>query len=436
MRAPSVDPAELPMTVVAKVQRKGMGRGKEVEGDQKEDKVKERRQSGGARKERVVKKRWELEEEVGSKEEKARVHEWKPRKGEREGIVRHFEAWVPVQLAEKVRKELEEDGDRQWSVQGRRRVIHEGDNGTEYTYGGKTHKTRPWTGAVGELREEINRGFNINCNLVVINHYRNGDDTLGYHADEEPDMVPGVEIVSVSLGETREMVFKWKGDKKACKGFELKDRDVLTMGGDTQMLVQHAILKESGRRGSRFNLTFRRVFTVEEKEAGKNVVEPAGVARREGGAGMADGRDQETKARAGGKTVVALAETGIKEESSAGVIQKMMKEMMEEMGKRMVEMEKRMEVQKEMEMNKIWNILTEVSEGKGMRETRPGREEPRMKTPATKAPTKQMEKTPVTETGIDKLSLRGRQERSTEESQDSEEEEEEDKRKRGKGKEG
>src|SRR6185437_5582733 len=180
MRAPSIDPAKLPMTVVAaaraKVQRKGMGQGKEVV----DNKIKERKQSGGARKERVVKKRWEGEEELENKaEEKARVKEWKPRKGKMEGVVRHYEAVIPVELAEKVRKELEEEGDLEWHTGKWRRVIHEGDEGAEYAYAGKKYKTGPWTKAVAEMKGEVNRRFGTDCNLVVVNHYRNGGDVLG-----------------------------------------------------------------------------------------------------------------------------------------------------------------------------------------------------------------------------------------------------------------
>lgn len=62
--------------------------------------------------------------------------------------------------------------------------------GAKYTYAGKAYDTKPWTAVVGKLKEEINDKFEEKVNLVV-NHYRDGEDTLGFQTDDEADMVPG-----------------------------------------------------------------------------------------------------------------------------------------------------------------------------------------------------------------------------------------------------
>src|SRR6185437_2850328 len=77
----------------------------------------------------------------------------------------------------------------------------------------------------------------------------------------EPDMVPYSSIASVSLGDTREMSFRYKGEGYRCMSFTLEDRDLLVMTGSTQEIVEHRTEKMKERRGSRYNLTFRVVLS-------------------------------------------------------------------------------------------------------------------------------------------------------------------------------
>lgn len=101
-------------------------------------------------------------------------------------------------------------------------------------------------------------------NFVFINYYRpstasHPDDQLGYHSDDDSEMVPGSSIVSVSLGDTRHFAFRRKGETKMACQTALADGDVVLMCGETQSHFEHAITTRGAKQCTRgrWNLTFR-----------------------------------------------------------------------------------------------------------------------------------------------------------------------------------
>lgn len=91
---------------------------------------------------------------------------------------------------------------------------------------------------------------------VFVNWYRNGDDYISYHSDNEKDLVQGAPIFSLSFGETRNFKIKnIKNDKVI--DYELKDGMLLIMGGDMQKEFKHSVPKSKKKMGRRLNLTFR-----------------------------------------------------------------------------------------------------------------------------------------------------------------------------------
>lgn len=94
-------------------------------------------------------------------------------------------------------------------------------------------------------------------NFVLVNRYRNGYDSIGSHRDDEVDLDEACSIASVSLGETRTMIFERAGAKR--HAIDLIDGSVLVMRPPTNRHWSHRIPKESHRPGVRINLTFRRI---------------------------------------------------------------------------------------------------------------------------------------------------------------------------------
>jgi len=136
-----------------------------------------------------------------------------------------------------------------------RRTSWHGDRGMTYTYSGKTFEAEPWTPELTQVQLLLEQMLGHRFNSVLVNHYRDGSDSVGWHADDEPEIGPV--IASVSLGARRRFVLKENatGEKRE---FNLGWGDLLVMGGTTQEHFQHCIPKTKKAVGPRLNLTFRK----------------------------------------------------------------------------------------------------------------------------------------------------------------------------------
>ena len=107
------------------------------------------------------------------------------------------------------------------------------------------------------------RATDATFNSVLLNYYRDHNDSVGFHSDDEPELGATPTIGSISLGETRTLSFKPKARKdwKPVR-IALESGSLLVMKGDTQRNWRHAIAKESQPRGPRVNLTFRLILTA------------------------------------------------------------------------------------------------------------------------------------------------------------------------------
>lgn len=133
--------------------------------------------------------------------------------------------------------------------------------GLRYRYSGKTMTSVQWSPLVAELANMIALQTGQLFNVCLLNYYRDGNDYLGFHSDDERDMPTGSIIASISLGETREFLFRRKANKKQQLLYLLMNGDLLIMGGTTQQLWQHSLPKaaKGTRKGARLNFTFRLV---------------------------------------------------------------------------------------------------------------------------------------------------------------------------------
>ena len=142
-----------------------------------------------------------------------------------------------------------------------------GDPGTNYTYSRREYRPLAWIPELISLRTRVedatpaeayaNLGLaNLGYNAVLCNLYRNGNDSVGLHADAEPEMGPV--IASLSLGAER--LFRLKGQNGAIAFAErLPHGSLFIMAGKTQKNFRHEVPKELDVEQPRINLTFRRI---------------------------------------------------------------------------------------------------------------------------------------------------------------------------------
>ena len=131
-----------------------------------------------------------------------------------------------------------------------------------YTYSNLKNEPGPWTAPVLEIREQMTALTGRSFNGVLLNLYRDGQDSMGWHADNEASLGPEPIIPSINLGATRRMRFKPRKNRAGeAFGFDLPHGSVLLMSGETQDNWLHTITKTTRPVGARINLTFRSVIS-------------------------------------------------------------------------------------------------------------------------------------------------------------------------------
>ncbi|MBD2723450.1 alpha-ketoglutarate-dependent dioxygenase AlkB family protein [Hymenobacter armeniacus] len=133
-----------------------------------------------------------------------------------------------------------------------------GDPEARYTYSGLAWEPRPWTPALLALRQRVAAACAAPFNSVLLNLYRDGRDSMGWHADDEPELGPKPVIASLSLGATRRFRLRPRpGLVLPSLSLDLGSGSLLLMRGSTQQHWQHALPKTTQPLGPRLNLTFR-----------------------------------------------------------------------------------------------------------------------------------------------------------------------------------
>lgn len=133
------------------------------------------------------------------------------------------------------------------------------DDGLTYSYSGIHLKTNSWIEELVQLKDQIAAKTNYTFNSVLLNLYRTGKDSNGWHADDEKELGVNPVIASVSLGASRNFHFKNKNDKTQKHKMELVNGSLLIMAGATQHHWLHQISKTAKQVGPRINLTFRSI---------------------------------------------------------------------------------------------------------------------------------------------------------------------------------
>lgn len=137
-------------------------------------------------------------------------------------------------------------------------------DGTSYTYSGLTREARPFTPLLDRLRILCEDVSGARFNAVLVNLYRDGNDAVGWHADDEPENGTEPTIASVSLGATRRFDFRHR-ESGTTVSADLEHGSVVVMSGLSQECWMHRIARTKSPVGQRINLTFR---LVERRRSG------------------------------------------------------------------------------------------------------------------------------------------------------------------------
>jgi len=134
-----------------------------------------------------------------------------------------------------------------------------GDLDTEYSYSNHTMQPLQWDSRLFKLKQACEAKCQHSFNSVLANYYRHGNDSMGMHADDEPELGLQAVIASVSLGQARRFTFKHIHTKESQR-IQLEHGSLLVMKGSTQQFWQHGINKSKTQLGPRLNFTFRQVI--------------------------------------------------------------------------------------------------------------------------------------------------------------------------------
>jgi len=127
-----------------------------------------------------------------------------------------------------------------------------------YAYSGITHEARKWTDTLLEIKNEVEIRTQSIFNSVLLNLYRNGNDSISWHADNEKILGDKPMIASVSFGATRRFQLRHNATKEKIQ-FELGHGSLLIMKGELQGYWQHQVPKTKKEVEARINLTFRTI---------------------------------------------------------------------------------------------------------------------------------------------------------------------------------
>lgn len=135
-----------------------------------------------------------------------------------------------------------------------------GDKNKSYAFSGSRFDPIFWTDELLYLKEKIGSSTGLSFNSVLLNYYRDGNDSVAWHSDDETELGKRPNIASLSLGQGRNFEFRHKTDHQRKYSLHLENGSLLIMKGDLQHHWEHRIPKMTTKAAERVNLTFRTIF--------------------------------------------------------------------------------------------------------------------------------------------------------------------------------
>ena len=142
----------------------------------------------------------------------------------------------------------------------KRKVAFYSDPLIAYTYSSKTKIGLPWKDPLIILKNIVESLTKQTYNACLLNLYHNGDEAMGWHSDNEKEIIANSSIASLSIGASRKFSFKHKVTKETIS-IQLENGSLLEMKGTIQSHWLHALPKSKKITESRINLTFRQMHT-------------------------------------------------------------------------------------------------------------------------------------------------------------------------------
>lgn len=142
-----------------------------------------------------------------------------------------------------------------------RLIIWMAEPGIQYQYSGLSLSAQAWLPEVKALCQAVAKHSAHPFNSVLLNRYRNGQDSMGWHSDDEPELGTQAAVAIYSLGETRTLQFRQKKHRHTRFKIPLEHNSLLLMPPGMQSLWQHALPKTKQTINERISLTFRHILS-------------------------------------------------------------------------------------------------------------------------------------------------------------------------------
>ncbi len=139
-----------------------------------------------------------------------------------------------------------------------RLVAWYGDKNASSRYSGLIHHPNPWNDCLYQLKKKVEKMVQTTFNSILLNLYRDGMDSMGWHSDNEKELGSNPVIASLSLGVNRKFCLRENASKKIIT-INLMSGSLLIMTGQTQSQFKHSLPKIKNIDKPRINLIFRQI---------------------------------------------------------------------------------------------------------------------------------------------------------------------------------
>lgn len=179
--------------------------------------------------------------------------------------IRYYPNFFPIEIADTFFKRLRSETPWQQDdikvfgkvyAQPRLTALY-ANNDKPYSYSNITMWPNVFNGVLLEIKSEIEKYLSSQFTTCLLNLYRDGKDSNGWHADNEKELGKNPAIASLSLGAERMFHLKHNTNPLAKHKMILEHGSLLVMQGETQQTWKHQIPKTAKQVGERINLTFR-----------------------------------------------------------------------------------------------------------------------------------------------------------------------------------